>query len=156
MSIPVSIAASIAASIADGQSAAEVGQFEGSSSLLWMSLQTFLALGFVLMLAYIVLRILLPRILSGARPHPTGAAGSFIRVVETAALTEQCRLHVIEVTGRWFLLTSAGVEVRALVELDAAAAAEVMAKRQSAAFHRGLSKTGTLAAWFNKPVNNKR
>jgi flagellar biogenesis protein FliO len=163
MSIPVSIAASIAASIAvsivDGQSAAEVGQFEGRSSLLWMSLQTFLALGFVLMLAYIVLRIILPRILSSTR-HPltgaTRAAESLIRVVETTALSEQCRLHVIEVTGRWFLLTSSGAEGRALVELDAAAAEEAMAKRRSAAFQRGLSKAGTLAAWFAKTVDNKR
>jgi flagellar biogenesis protein FliO len=149
----LSAGASIAASIVDGQPAAEIGQFEGRSSLLWMSLQTFLALGFVLMLVYLVLRIILPRILSGSRPHPTGAAESLIRVVETTALSEQCGLHVIEVTGRWFLFTSSGVGGRALVELDPAAAEEALAKRRSAAFRRDLSQTGPLTAWFSRLVD---
>lgn len=156
MSILISITASIATSIADGQSAAESGQFGEHSSLLWMSVQTFLALGAVLMLAYIVLRLILPRVLSGVRPQPAGAAGPLIRVVETAALSEQCRLHLIEVTGRWFLLTSSGGEGRALVELDAAAAQEAMAERRSAALQKGLSRTGSLAARFARMVEIKR
>ena len=92
----------------------EVGpeQFQTGSSLLWMFVQTILALGFVCLLAYVVLRVVLPRLNVGT------AGKSMIQVIDRTPLDQRRSLYVIEVTGRWLLIASSEGCVQLISELD--------------------------------------
>jgi flagellar protein FliO/FliZ len=93
-----------------GQVAPE--QFQSGRSLLWMFVQTILALGFVCVLAYVVLRVVLPRI------QVATASKSMVHVVDRSALDQRRSLYVIEVTGRWLLVGVSEAGVHLVTELD--------------------------------------
>ena len=107
---------------------AEVGpeQFQSGSSLLWMFVQTILALGFVCLLAYVVLRVVLPRLNVGT------AGKTMVNVIDRTPLDQRRSLYVIEVTGRWLLIASSEGGVQLISELDAEKA-EQEAEAMSAA-----------------------
>jgi flagellar biosynthetic protein FliO len=88
-------------------------QFQSGGSLLWMFVQTILALGFVCLLAYVVLRVVLPRLNVGT------AGKSMVNVVDRTPLDQRRSLYVIEVTGRWLLIGSSESGVQLISELDA-------------------------------------
>jgi flagellar biosynthetic protein FliO len=88
-------------------------QFQSGGSLLWMFVQTILALGFVCLLAYVVLRVVLPRLNVGT------AGRSMVNVIDRTALDQRRSLYVIEVTGRWLLIASSEGGVQLISELDA-------------------------------------
>jgi len=93
-----------------GQFAPE--QYQSGRSLLWMFVQTVLALGFVCLLAYVVLRVVLPRL------NVATSSRSMVRVVDRTALDQRRSLFVIEVTGRWLLIAASEGGVELISELD--------------------------------------
>jgi flagellar biosynthetic protein FliO len=125
---------------------AEVGpeQFQSGTSLLWMFVQTILALGFVCVLAYVVLRVVLPRLQVGARSQ------SMVKVIDRTPLDQRRSLFVVEVTGRWLLLGSSEGGVELITELDADKA-EQEAETMSAA-----AVSTRARATFNQATLNAR
>lgn len=91
----------------------------GGVDFLMMIIQTFLALAFVCVLAYVIFRWLMPRLVA-VRP-----AGGMVRVVERAPLDARRSLYVVEVAGRWLLIGSSESGVQLVSELDAARAEEL-------------------------------
>jgi flagellar biosynthetic protein FliO len=87
-----------------------------------MLLQTIVALAFVCGLAYFIFRWLLPR-LNVAR-----AGGRMVRIVERAGLDARSQLYVIEVAGRWLLVSSSQAGVQLISELDPKAAEDAAAE----------------------------
>ena len=90
-----------------------------SLSFLWMLFQTLLALVFVCGLAYLIFRVILPRLSANY------GSNNMVRVVDRIGLEARKSLYVIEVAGRWFLVASSESGVQLVSELDAEAAAEV-------------------------------
>jgi flagellar protein FliO/FliZ len=88
-------------------------QFQSGKSLLWMFVQTIVALGFVCLLAYVVLRVILPRL------NITANSKSMVKVIDRTQLDQRRSLYVIEVTGRWLLIGSSEGGVQLISELDA-------------------------------------
>ena len=83
-----------------------------------MMLQTFVALGAVCGLAYVIFRWVLPRL------AVTRSAGGMVRVVDRVGLDARKSLYVIEVAGRWLLVASSESGVQLLSELGARTAEE--------------------------------
>src|SRR6187397_3155261 len=88
-------------------------QFQSGRSLLWMFVQTIMALGFVCLLAYVVLRIVLPRL------NVATAGKGMVNVIDRTQLDQRRSLYVVEVTGRWLLIASSEGGVQLISELDA-------------------------------------
>jgi flagellar protein FliO/FliZ len=125
---------------------AEVGpeQFQSGTGLLWMFVQTILALGFVCLLAYVVLRVVLPRLHAGTAGH------SMVRVIDRTPLDQRRSLFVVEVTGRWLLLGSSEGGVQLISELDAEKAAQ-----EAETVNAGAVSTRARAT-FNQATLNAR
>jgi flagellar biogenesis protein FliO len=114
-------------SIAILRQATEPVQAGSEGSFIWMLVQTVLALGLVLLLAYVVLRLMFPRLMQRAAQGMGGKG--VLRVLETVRLNQQTSLHLIEVAGRWYLSVSSTQSAPMLHELDAVAIEEAYAKR---------------------------
>jgi flagellar protein FliO/FliZ len=91
----------------------------GGASFFLMLLQTLLALALVCGLAYVLFRLVLPRLQSFG-----GRSGSMVRVVDRVALDARKSLYVIEVSDKWFLVASSEAGVQLISELDATSAVE--------------------------------
>lgn len=102
-------------------------QFQSGRNVIWMFVQTILALGFVCLLAYVALRVVLPRLNLGT------AGKSMVQVVDRTPLDQRRSLYVIEVTGRWLLIAVSEGGVQLISELDADKAAEASELIRSAA-----------------------
>lgn len=102
-------------------------QFQSGSSVIWMFVQTILALGFVCLLAYVLLRVVLPRL------NLSTAGRSMVTVIDRTPLDQRRSLFVIEVTGRWLLISVSEGGVQLISELDADKAAQASAVLRSAA-----------------------
>ena len=85
----------------------------GAASLLWTMLQTFLALLFVIVLAVVALRVVLPRLNAVA-----GGGEGMMRVVDRLPLGASHNLYIIEVAGRWLVVGVSGAGVQMISELD--------------------------------------
>lgn len=83
-----------------------------------MLFQTLVALAFVCGLAYLIFRVLLPRLTTSY------GSNNMMRVVDRIGLDARKSLYIIEVTGRWFLVASSENGVQLISELDAKSAAE--------------------------------
>lgn len=124
------------------------GDFGGSSgggtNFVLMILQTLLALGFVCGLAYVIFRWLLPR-LGAVRP---GGGGQMVRVVERVGIDVRRSLLVVEVAGRWLLISSSEAGVHLVSELDAETAREAASEieRQRPTFGSDASAIRTAFA----------
>jgi flagellar biosynthetic protein FliO len=107
----------------------EIGpeQFQSGRSVIWMFVQTILALGFVCLLAYLLLRVVLPRLNLGT------AGRSMVTVIDRTPLDQRRSLFVIEVTGRWLLIAVSEGGVQLISELDADKAAQASAAVRSTA-----------------------
>ena len=107
----------------------EIGpeQFQSGRSVIWMFVQTILALGFVCLLAYVLLRVILPRL------NLTTTGKSMVTVVDRTPLDQRRSLFVIEVTGRWLLVAVSEGGVQLISELDADKAAQASAVLRSTA-----------------------
>lgn len=142
------------------QAATDPPRFESGSSLLLMFLQMLLSLGFVLGLAWLVIRVALPRLtrtLDARRLNSPGASSDLVRVVETVTLDQRSQLHLLEVAGRWFMVASSEAGVQVLAELDHEAAAREEAERLAAREQAGATDfslsnglAGRIARAFNQ------
>lgn len=83
-----------------------------------MLLETLLALGLVCGLAYLVFRLVLPRLTT------IRSANSMVRVVDRVGLDPRKSLYVVEVAGRWLLIGASEAGVHLVSELDAQSAEE--------------------------------
>jgi flagellar biogenesis protein FliO len=90
-----------------------------SSSFWWVLLQTIMALAFVCGLAYLIFRVILPRV-SGFG----FSSNNMVRVIDRIGLEARKNLYVIEVAGRFLLISASDSGVQLIAELDAEAAAE--------------------------------
>jgi flagellar protein FliO/FliZ len=121
-----------------------------------------LALGLVCGLAYVIFRWVLPRMQSFG-----GTGRHLVRVVDRVGLDARKSLYVIEVAGRWLLVSSSEAGVQLVSELDAETAEEAAAEleRQRPNFRRaGLSSTDvangaspeTLAEKFARILSKRK
>ena len=92
-----------------------------------MFVQTILALGFVCLLAYVVLRVVLPRM------NVTGAGKSMVRIVDRTSLDQRRSLYVVEVAGRWLLVGASEGGLQLISELDPQTAEQEAEAVQAAA-----------------------
>jgi len=90
-----------------------------SLNFLWMLVQTVMALAFVCGLAYLIFRVILPRV-SGIG----FSSNNMVRVIDRIGLEARKNLYVIEVAGRFLLIAASESGVQLIAELDAEAAAE--------------------------------
>ncbi|MBS1795833.1 MAG: flagellar biosynthetic protein FliO [Acidobacteria bacterium] len=89
----------------------------GSSlSFIWMLVQTIVALALVCGLAYLIFRVILPRLTISY------GASNMVRVVDRIALDPRKSLFVIEAAGKWMLVASSENGVQFICELDAQSA----------------------------------
>lgn len=99
----------------------------GGLDFFLMFLRTMLALVAVCALAVVIFRYLLPRLqLAGTNNN------RMVRVVETVAIAPRRSLHVIEVAGRWLLISSSEAGVHMVSELDAEQAASLESEQPKA------------------------
>lgn len=87
-----------------------------SLSFLWMLAQTILALALVCGLAYLIFRVILPRLTVNY------GSNNMVRVVDRIGLEARKSLYVIEVAGKWMLVASSESGVHLIAELNAESA----------------------------------
>ncbi len=94
----------------------------------WMMIQTFIALAVVCGLAYFLFRVVLPRL------NFTVTSNSMVRIVDRVAIDARKSLCVIEIAGRWMLISVTETGVEQICELDADSAklaeAEIIKARE--------------------------
>jgi flagellar protein FliO/FliZ len=84
-----------------------------SLSFLWMLVQTIFALALVCGLAYLIFRVILPRL------AVSYGSNNMVRVVDRISLDARKSLYVIEVAGKWMLVASSESGMQLISELDA-------------------------------------
>ena len=94
-----------------------------SLTFLWMLVQTVLALVFVCGIAYVIFRVILPRLATNY------GANSMIRIVDRAGLEARKTLYVIEVAGKWLLVSASEDGVQLICDLDPESAKEMEAEK---------------------------
>jgi flagellar biosynthetic protein FliO len=116
-----------------------------------MLVQTVFALGLVCGLAYLIFRVILPRLAVNY------GSSNMVRVVDRIGLDARKSLYVIEVAGKWMLVASSESGVQLISELDAASAKiaeeEIVKNRQlpaNAAFGK------SFADKLNEVINRKQ
>jgi flagellar biosynthetic protein FliO len=133
-------------------------QFQSGRGLIWTFVQTIFALGVVCLLAYLILRVVLPRL------SITGAGRSMVRVVDRTPVDQRRSLLVIEVTGRWLLVGVSEAGLQLISELDPQLAeqeAENLAATSSGTRARAtIAQTAanartTFSDVFSKMVNKR-
>jgi flagellar biogenesis protein FliO len=85
----------------------------GTWNFIWMLLQTLMALALVCGLAYVIFRVILPRLAVNY------GSNNMVRIVDRIGLEARKSLFVIEVAGKWMLVASSESGVQLIAELDA-------------------------------------
>ena len=93
----------------------------GWLDIVWLLLQTAIALGLVCGLAVLIFRYILPRL------NVVSFNKSIVNVVDGASLDARKRLIVVEVAGKYMLLASSESGVQMISELDGAAVEKAVA-----------------------------
>ncbi len=83
-----------------------------SLSFLWMLVQTIFALLLVCGLAYLIFRVILPRLAVNY------SSNNMVRIVDRIGLETRKSLYIIEVAGKWMLVASSESGVQLITELD--------------------------------------
>ena len=105
------------------------GPREGEpASLGWQLIQTFLTLGLVLGLVYLVLNVGLRRLMGGAALSPAG--GALVSVVARITLEPRRTLYVLKAAGEYLLVSSSEAGVTFLSKLDTAEAERLQSAAQ--------------------------
>ena len=116
-----------------------------------MILQTFAALLLVCGLAYLIFRVLMPRLTGNF------SSNNMVRVVDRTALEARKNLYIIEVTGRWLLISVSESGTELISELDAAAAQkaerEILQNRQ---LPRNAPFGGSFADKLNEVISRDK
>lgn len=102
---------------------------EGTVSFIGILVQTLLALAAVCALAYVVFRVVLPKLQAGQN------SGQIIRIVERVGIDTRRSLIVVEVAGKWLLVSISENGVHLVSELNQQEAeqaeAEILAVREA-------------------------
>lgn len=122
---------------------------ESALNFVWMMIQTVIALTVVCGLAYLLFRVVLPRFTF------QGSANSMVRVIDRVPLDARKSLCVVEVAGKFMLISisESGVQLVSELDPDAAksAAEEIEAVRSAHSSNllpTGLSeKIGQMVGW---------
>lgn len=104
-----------------------------------MLVQTIFALLLVCGLAYLIFRVLLPRLTGNF------SSNNMVRVVDRVALEARKNLYIVEVTGRWLLISVTENGAQLISELDAGDAARA---EQEILKNRGLPSANQLGGSF--------
>jgi len=124
-----------------------------SLSFVWMLVQTFMALAFVCGLAYLIFRVILPRV-SGFGGL---SSNNMVRVIDRIGLEARKNLYVIEVAGRFLLIAASESGVQLIAELDAETAAEAERKLAQARQSPRISVNGkSFADKLNDVLNRNK
>jgi flagellar protein FliO/FliZ len=122
-----------------------------SWSFLWMLVQTVFALALVCGLAYLIFRVILPRLAVNY------GSNNMVRVVDRIGLDARKSLYVIEVAGKWMLVASSESGVQLISELDPDSAKiaedEILQNRQLPA-NTAFGKS--FADKLNEVINRKQ
>lgn len=94
--------------------------------MLWMLVQTAIALGLVCGLAVLIFRYILPKL------NIVSFNKSIVRVVDGASLDARKRLIVVEVAGKYLLLASSESGVQIISELDGGKVEQAVARLDAA------------------------
>jgi flagellar protein FliO/FliZ len=118
----------------------------------WVLLQTIMALSFVCGLAYLIFRVILPRV-SGFG----FSSNNMVRVIDRIGLEARKNLYVVEVTGRFLLIAASESGVQLIAELDAETAAEAERElAQSKRAARAPVPGKSFADKLNDVLNNRK
>jgi len=98
----------------------QAGASFGWLDMLWMLVQTAIALGIVCGLAILIFRYILPKL------NVVSFNKSIVRVVDGASLDARKRLMVVEVAGKYLLLALSESGVQMVSELDGASVEEAI------------------------------
>lgn len=102
---------------------------ESALNFVWMMVQTVIALAVVCGLAYFLFRVVLPRFTL------PGTSNSMVRVIDRVAIDARKSLCVVEVAGKFMLISVSESGVQLVSELDPeaakAAAEEIEAVRSN-------------------------
>jgi len=127
---------------------------DGGTSLFWTLVQTLLALAIVCGLAVVLFRWVLPRLQQFSAP-----SGSMVRVVDRVGIEARKSLLVVEVAGRWLLISTSEAGVQLISELDAAAATEAADEMERLRPSlKSVTKTarGAVSDRFARLLNRRR
>lgn len=97
--------------ILQSETGIDTSGFDSGVSFFWMLLQTLLVLGFICLLAYVLLRLL-------GRHSSLVSSNSMVEIIDRIPLEQRKTLYVIKVTGRWLLIGSSEAGVQLISELD--------------------------------------
>jgi flagellar protein FliO/FliZ len=111
-----------------------------------MLVQTVMALAFVCGLAYLIFRVIMPRLSVGF------SSNNMVRVIDRIGLEARKNLYVIEVAGRFLLIAASESGVQLIAELDAEAAAE--AERELAQMRQAPRGNPVLGKSFADKLND--
>ncbi len=109
-----------------------------------MLVQTVFALALVCALAYLIFRVVLPRLSIGY------GSNSMVRVVDRVGIDARKSLYVIEVAGKWMLVASSEAGVQLICELDAQTA---LLAEQEIVKNRAVPAGGALGKSFADKLN---
>jgi flagellar biosynthetic protein FliO len=116
-----------------------------SLSFLWMLAQTIFALALVCGLAYLIFRVILPRLAVNY------GSNNMVRVVDRIGLEARKSLYVIEVAGKWMLVASSESGVQLIAELDAESA---QLAEEEIVKHRQLPANAAFGKAFSDKLND--
>jgi flagellar protein FliO/FliZ len=125
---------------------------ESSLNFIGLLVQTLIALAAVCGLAYLIFRVVLPRLQVGQNQ------GGMIRVIERVGVDSKRSLLVVEVAGKWLLIgvSESGVQlVSELNETDAIAAQSQITLNREAQFQRFEDLRSNFAAKLGKVIGRK-
>lgn len=111
---------------------------ESTLSFIWMMVQTIIALTVVCGLAYLLFRVVLPKL------SFTGSANSMVKIVDRIPIDARKSLCVIEVAGKWMLIavSESGVQLVSELNSEAAALAELEISKKREANAGGFIASG--------------
>ena len=116
-----------------------------------MLVQTIFALLLVCGLAYLIFRVILPRLAVSYGAH------NMVRVVDRIGLEARRSLYVVEVAGKWLLVASSESGMQLICELDAEAARlaeqEIVKNRQ---LPQGAAFGKSFADKLNEVISRSR
>lgn len=95
---------------------------------LWALVQTLAALGVVCAVAYVTLRVILPKLGGLGLRRTTG----LVHIVDALPLEPRRTLYVVEVNGKYLLVGASEAGLQVMEVLDAAAVEKTLAARETA------------------------
>lgn len=109
-----------------------------------MLVQTIFALALVCGLAYLIFRVILPRLTVNYN------ANNMVRIVDRIGLEARKSLYVIEVAGKWILVASSESGVQFITELDAE---DAKIAEQEILRNRGIATNNPVGKSFSDKLN---